>query len=219
MPFVHDEEGNIKSNGFLSLSTRGSDIIDSRRTEAKKRIENPNNLVLESLYFAIEGKPDFMRSCNRHRITPTLTQKTRDFLKMKFGIDNLTVNQEEAVDIAINTPDIAIIQGPPGTGKTTVLSAICYRLAELAEKEKDENKNKLFLVSAFQNDTVEHIASQIEILGLPTLKIGKKENSVSPEDSLIGRIRNTVDENIQKLSPSEFATKTISTIYKAKRLV
>ena len=41
-----------------------------------------------------------MRSCNRHRITPTLTQKTRDFLKMKFGIDNLTVNQEEAVDIA-----------------------------------------------------------------------------------------------------------------------
>ncbi len=32
-----------------------------------------------------------------------------------------TENQEKAIKIALNTPDIAIIQGPPGTGKTTVI--------------------------------------------------------------------------------------------------
>lgn len=44
--------------------------------------------------------------------------------------NDLTENQKKAIEIALNTPDIAIIQGPPGTGKTTVINAICERLFE-----------------------------------------------------------------------------------------
>lgn len=51
--------------------------------------------------------------------------------------NDLTENQKKAIEIALNTPDIAIIQGPPGTGKTTVINAICERLFE--EYPKDKN--------------------------------------------------------------------------------
>ena len=47
-----------------------------------------------------------------------------------------TAAQEEAIRIALNTPDIALIQGPPGTGKTTVIAAIVERLNELSDKDR-----------------------------------------------------------------------------------
>ncbi|MBK7864310.1 MAG: hypothetical protein IPJ65_38070 [Archangiaceae bacterium] len=39
----------------------------------------------------------------------------------------------EALRVALNTPDIALIQGPPGTGKTKTIAALEARLAELSE--------------------------------------------------------------------------------------
>lgn len=45
-------------------------------------------------------------------------------VRKKIFKNDLTENQEKAIKIALNTPDIAIIQGPPGTGKTTVINAI-----------------------------------------------------------------------------------------------
>ncbi len=55
-----------------------------------------------------------------------LTKRVKD----KVFKNDPTKNQEKAIKIALNTPDIAIIQGPPGTGKTTVINAICERLFE-----------------------------------------------------------------------------------------
>ncbi len=121
-------------------------------------------------------------------------------MKDKFGINDLTQNQKEAVETAINTPDIAVIQGPPGTGKSTVVAAICDRLIEIAEKKK-KNDSKLILVSAFQNDTVEHIASKIYTLGLPTIKIGKEtQGNLRAEDELIKEIRLSIDLSLIQIS-------------------
>ena len=49
---------------------------------------------------------------------------------------NQTKKQADAINVAINTPDIALIQGPPGTGKTKVISAIVKQL----QKYSDENQ-------------------------------------------------------------------------------
>lgn len=122
----------------------------------------------------------------------------------------MTANQKEAVQIAVNTPDIAIIQGPPGTGKSTVVAAICDRIIEIAEKEETKNRkkdieknSKLILVSAFQNDTVEHIASKIYTLGLPTIKIGKNaQGNIRAEDKLIEEVKHQIDYSLQSLSAS-----------------
>ncbi len=57
-----------------------------------------------------------------------------------------TENQKKAIEIALNTPDVAIIQWPPGTGKTTVINAICERLFE--EYPKDKNIKGQILLCA-----------------------------------------------------------------------
>ena len=78
-----------------------------------------------------------------------------------------TAAQREAISIALNTPDFAIIQGPPGTGKTTVINAI---MTALSEKEKDPEmffgKN---LLTAYQKETTAHLAEKLEIYGLPVI--------------------------------------------------
>ena len=57
------------------------------------------------------------------------------FVRAKVFKNPPTPMQERAIDVALNTPDIALIQGPPGTGKTTVIAAILERLNEIATKD------------------------------------------------------------------------------------
>ena len=196
---LYDELEILPDNGKLAVSLIGDEIVNKRRERALKNLRENRTFVTQNLLFAIEGLADAMFPKKRYE-KKALTERTRKFLKDKFGINDLTKNQKDAVEMAINTPDIAVIQGPPGTGKSTVVAAICDRLIEIAEKSK-ENDTKLILVSAFQNDTVEHIASKIYTLGLPTIKIGKEtQSNIRAEDELIKEIRLNIDNSLQSLS-------------------
>lgn len=195
---LYDDLETLPDNGKLAVSLIGDEIINIRRERALKELTEKATFILRNLQFAIEGLADAMLPKKRNE--KALTDRTRKFLKEKFGICDLTFNQKEAVEIAINTPDIAVIQGPPGTGKSTVVAAICDRLIEIAEKSKKDD-TKLILVSAFQNDTVEHIASKIYTLGLPTIKVGKEtQSNIRAEDELIKEIRLNIDNSLQNLS-------------------
>lgn len=48
--------------------------------------------------------------------------------------DEQTVRQLQAHELALNTPDIALIQGPPGTGKTTVICGIIEELVKAGKR-------------------------------------------------------------------------------------
>lgn len=195
---LYDELETLPDNGKLTVSLIGDEIVNKRRERALKSLSENRIFVTQNLLFAIEGIADAMLIKKRNE--KALTDRTRKFLKDKFGINDLTQNQKDAVEIAINTPDVAVIQGPPGTGKSTVVAAICDRLIEIAEKSKKDD-TKLILVSAFQNDTVEHIASKIYTLGLPTIKIGKEtQSNIRAEDELIREIRLNIDNSLQNLS-------------------
>lgn len=199
---LYDELSSIPETGEFSISILGDKIVNKRRERALKSLREDRKFINRNLLFAIEGASDAMLVKKRYE--KALTERTIKFLRDKFGINDLTANQKEAVAIAINTPDIAIVQGPPGTGKSTVVAAICDRLIEIDEKSRmsrmDHNV-KLILVSAFQNDTVEHIASKIFTLGLPTVKIGKiTQGNIRAEDELIKSMRNQIDNSLQKLT-------------------
>lgn len=195
---LYDELETLPDKGKLTVSLIGDEIVNKRRERALKSLRENRIFVTQNLLFAIEGLADAMLIKKRNE--KALTERTRKFLKEKFGIIDLTQNQKEAVEIAINTPDVAVIQGPPGTGKSTVVAAICDRLIEIAEKSKKDD-TKLILVSAFQNDTVEHIASKIYTLGLPTIKVGKEtQSNIRAEDELIKEIRLNIDNSLQNLS-------------------
>ena len=84
-------------------------------------------------------------------IFPALTLKVRDKL---FSEHPPTPQQEEAIRVALNTPDIAVIQGPPGTGKTKVIEAIVERLNE--ELDILGAGAGQILVTGYQHDAVEN---------------------------------------------------------------
>lgn len=186
---VEDELYELPSSGELILSIIGNETVAKRRKHAIKQLLRSKHIVTQNLWFAIEDEADKMLE-DRHQHIAPLSRKTEKFLKDKFGIDQLTKNQRDAVEIALNNRhDITIIQGPPGTGKTTVVAAICHRLLELADKRAKGGRVKTILASAFQNDTIEHLASKIYTHGLPTVKVGRKTLGVRAEEVFIAEMQ------------------------------
>lgn len=200
---VRDEDDTLTPSGELVLSDRGDEYVKKRRFRAYEKLQKGDSLLLRNLHFAIEDEAEHMISIKRKYIPP-LTNRTKAFLLSRFGVDRLTQNQIDAIDVALNTPDVAVIQGPPGTGKSTVIAAICDRLFEEAEIEKTESfdHSKLILLSAFQNDTVEHIASKVEHNGLPTIKIGKEATTSRAEDLVIKNMTKALDKALQEYTSS-----------------
>ncbi|GAA9477848.1 AAA domain-containing protein [Helicobacter pylori] len=121
-----------------------------------------------------------------------------------------TPNQEKAIKIALNTPDIAIIQGPPGTGKTTVINAICERLFE--EYPKDKNIKGQILLCTQGHDATNNVREHIKVGGLPTFKFGARdiEESYKQDERLYEQLREfaemlieSVREKLQSLGDYE----------------
>lgn len=199
-----DEDNLMPEKGSLVIATLGDEMVKHRREWAIRKLQDTPDVLMRNILLAMENKSESMTSRSKNStIKPIISSQTSKYLKDKFGIDKLTENQEEAVRIALNTPDIAVIQGPPGTGKSTVIAAICNRLIEEAEKKNKDTNDKVILVSAFQNDTVEHIASKIETNGLPTIKAGKDtQGNIRGEEEFIRCIRGRIDDAIHRL-PSD----------------
>ena len=110
-----------------------------------------------------------------------------------------TQTQRKAIEIALNTPDIALIQGPPGTGKTTVIAAIIERLNE--ECDKRNGIRGRVLLSGFQHDAVENMIGRLKVNGLPVPKFGKRSGEKKNADvfRLERELREWCDERMLAL--------------------
>ncbi len=139
--------------------------------------------------------PDIQRVTKLKPLTP--------FVKEKIFKHPPTDRQVEAIDVALNTQDIALIQGPPGTGKTTVVTAILERLNE--EYDKTKSIRGQILVSGFQHDAVENIIARLSVNALPAVKFGKRSgDSEFTADAVTEKINkwcSSVAENIRNKNP------------------
>lgn len=101
-----------------------------------------------------------------------------------------TLNQTEALRIALETPDIAIILGPPGTGKSELIRAICKAIED---KEGSINGT---LLTAYQHDALDSLMENTEVNGLPCIRYGGKDKSVARVLSLTlaAQIREKAEE-------------------------
>ena len=116
-----------------------------------------------------------------------------------------TINQEKAVSLALNSPDITVIQGPPGTGKTTVICAIIESLNEDFQKG-----NKLagkILVTSLQHDAVSNINRRLSVNSLPSIKFGhsgqeEDEYSLSNTEERIVQWSKKKASEIENSNPS-----------------
>ena len=164
------DESMPTESGTLILSLSGEITQIKRRMTARHlilegRAANPQlGLLIEE-----NGK-----------IAPTRPpQKIRPltaFVREKVFRNPPTVMQEKAIEVALNTPDIALIQGPPGTGKTTVIAAILERLNELADKRAPSTKGQV-LLTGFQHDAVENMIDRLSLNSIPVPKFGKRSGA------------------------------------------
>lgn len=182
---------------FLILSINGDKIQIERRMRARSAILEGRcaNPLLGLLIEEGGTLPDIQRVTKLKPLT--------SFVKEKIFKHSPTDRQVEAIDVALNTPDIALIQGPPGTGKTTVVTAILERLNE--EYDKTKSIKGQILVTGFQHDAVENIVARLSVNALPAVKFGRRTgDSEFTEDAVTEKINkwcSNVAENIRNKNP------------------
>lgn len=169
--------------GFLFPSIQGDKRRLERRREAEEEIRTLQCRL--PIYHLLVGA---RVPVPRRQDLPALTAKVREKL---FGDHPPTSQQEEAIRVALNTPDIAVIQGPPGTGKTKVIEAIVERLNE--ELDTSGAGAGQILVTGFQHDAVENALARIDVHSLPAIKFGRR----SGRDEF-GESENRIDQWVQE---------------------
>lgn len=170
-----DEESDIlpPTKGMLFGALLGDRKRLERREQAIRRLKSAD-ARMPQLALILEGENPFVRRTDR---VQALTDAARKVFEHE-----PTPEQRQAIDIAVNTPDIVVIQGPPGTGKTKVITAIEARLAELQE-ERPEIAGRTLLTS-YQHDAVDHAASKSLVFGLPPVRFGGRRGDRSSEDQV-----------------------------------
>lgn len=160
---------SLPDSRYVYLSIYGDEKQIQRRKDARRRIASGES-ANRSLGLILEGElPDvFEDTKNRVKVDPLSS-----FVAEKIFKNPPTETQKNAIDIALNTPDIAIIQGPPGTGKTTVITAIIERLNEISNKKTVNNGQ--VLITSFQHDAVRNVIERLSVNSLPTVKFGRQE--------------------------------------------
>ncbi len=165
-----EAEALAKVSGTLILSLAGEVAQIKRRMVARRsilegRAANPQlGLLIEEAGQIAPTRP------------PQKVHPLTAFVREKIFRNPPTLMQEKAIELALNTPDIALIQGPPGTGKTTVIAAILERLNELADKRGAGTKGQV-LLTGFQHDAVENMIERISLNSIPVPKFGKRSGA------------------------------------------
>lgn len=211
-----DNTDQIPSKGVLKLYTAGNRYIMARRLAARERMIN-HKAPIKSIVALIEAGAasfEFMNSWGTHK--PVTEELRRNFKRAA----DLNPEQIKALELAINTPDIALIQGPPGTGKTTVIKAIAERFREIFEAEQKKRqkldpeyiiKSPKILISSFQNEAVDNAISAPLPGDIPAYRKtakraseGSKEQYRKSLEKWYEGLKNTLSEMIADSAAPEY---------------
>lgn len=191
---IEVDNTEINSSHILRLSTYGDEIQVERRAKARERIltgrsANPN------LGLIIEGSDSIAKP--QESLRPIVLSNDIEKKIFKYGA---TPTQKRAVQLALNTPDIMLIQGPPGTGKTTVITAILEQLNVLQDKQR--NMTGTVLISAFQHDAVDNLASRLTINDIPAIKFSSNDKHKYRNLEEVGKWATTISQHIEEAQPN-----------------
>ena len=182
---------SIDGDGIIRPDRFGYDTNYERRKKAAMAILR-DGAKNRSLAVIVSGEPVPSKKGGER------LSLDESILKKIFGKNDANEAQRNAIEMAINTPDIAIIQGPPGTGKTKVIQAI---LAHFQKYENSQNKKDAasgsgatYLLTAYQREATRNIADGAEDrLGLPIFSYTEGRSQSG------GFLRDYKDENDLRL--------------------
>jgi MoxR-like ATPase len=178
-----DRDTDLPKSGVLFRSFRGDRSQLARRREAFDRIRTGGTNI-PNLLALLEGERVDAKPPER---IPIRSDAAWAIFKGK-----PTKSQQDAIDVALNTPDIAIIKGPPGTGKTEVIAAIQTRLAE-SGKSFAQLRGSILLTS-FQHAAVDEMAGRSVIFGIPADKVDRADRGSAV---LRDRLRDDISTGVQ----------------------
>jgi hypothetical protein len=182
------------SAGYVYYSLAGERTVGKRREDAKRAIDSGKRLP--QLRYLLEG---VSVPVERHRKLKDVTAYAQETFKGGKPTDR----QRDALRVALNTPDVALIIGPPGTGKTQVIAALQRRLAEEGEGRSLRGQ---VLISSYQHDAVDNALSRSNVFGLPPVRVGGRQSSgkLSVQFEHWGQERaNYLDARVEELEHSE----------------
>ena len=185
-PDDDDEQPTPPRYGYLYLAIGGDKARLDRRRRAEEALRT-GNCPLPQLGLLMEGQPAPAARMPRR---DAMSQAVRE----SFGDARPTQRQLEAIERALNTPDICLIQGPPGTGKTKVITAIERRLPGVADEGVEPSHR--ILVTAAQHDAVENVVQRSEVFGLPAMKVGRRRRG---SDAAVDPAQVFADERLSAL--------------------
>lgn len=162
-PYVEVEirQSRPPKKGEIFLSIQGDKTAHERREQAYTSIQTHNN-PMPQLRMLLEGADTPVERSRRLR---PLSPKAKKRFK-----GEPTPRQKDALDIALNTPDVALIIGPPGTGKTQVIAALQQRIVD--EFSGGSPLKHQVLLTSFQHDAVDNVVERSGVFGLPAVKVG-----------------------------------------------
>lgn len=137
-------------NGILYVSDHSLQVEQKRRKKVVVKIDSKTN---ESANIIMKLSSEDVVD---DQLGTTYNPVTDEVLKKMFGNPNVQLKEtyREAMSIALNTPDIALIQGPPGTGKTTLIKGVITRINRM-------NKNYKILVSSEQHEALFNVVDKL----------------------------------------------------------
>ena len=188
------------SKGYIYYSLSGDETVQNRRARARKSINDGRRLP--QLSYLLEGMaPPVAR---RRQLVGLSTYARASFKGTP------TDRQKLALDVAINTPDIALIVGPPGTGKTQVIAALQRRLAETLGEHSLQHQ---VLISSYQHDAVDNALNRTEVFGLPAERVGgrarRDEGGVDPVGTWCQRKRSELASRLDAVKENEPLTQPL----------
>ena len=137
--------------GVLYLSFESFAREKERRTQILNVINTQKNPTCK---FVIRlCNPKIKDSQNGYGIKNIVDE---DILFKMLGDKNAHIQEHyrEAMSVALNTPDIALIQGPPGTGKSTLIAGIVSKLQKT-------NKNYKIGISTEQHNALDVVVNKL----------------------------------------------------------
>ena len=150
IPTRYFMSGMKNQKGYLYVSDHGIKVEQKRRKKVLVQIESKknesSNIIMK---LSASDVVDTEMGTTYNPVNP-------EVLKKMFGNPNVTLKEtyREAMSIALNTPDLALIQGPPGTGKTTLIKGVITRLNLM-------NKNYRILVSSEQHEALFNVVDKL----------------------------------------------------------
>lgn len=187
-----DDEFGLPSRGRLRASVMGDAVRLARQSAALEQLRS-GALPLRHLEKLLTvGDTDEIQSYS----VPGFTSYPPRMADGRQPNDR----QKQAVDMALNTPDICLIQGPPGTGKTTVIRTIIRRLKEVDRRQ--------LLISSHQHTAVDKALEGMQQCGVVSFRVGGNRSSQDYRndelEAWVNQVTQAVTANL-KTMPQEVA--------------